>query len=87
MLKLTLTQQPYIDGHDGAFLRKGNSANGLWGAWYAAGAEDADGNTYTVYWSITGDLADEEASSHCNWDAPYMILDEDGRDVSDNYTI
>lgn len=68
-----------MKGHDGAFLRKGDSAEGLWNNWYEASATDEDGNTYTVYYEITGDINDEDASNHCDWDHPYIVTDADGK--------
>ena len=83
MKKITLTNQATIAGYEGAFLRKGDSAEGLWNNWYEASATDEDGNTYTVYWAITGDINDEDASDHCDWDTPYMVTDEDGHIVKE----
>ena len=59
MTKIKLTQEAYIEGYEGAFLRYGNSVHGIWDNWYTAHAEDGEGNSYNVYWKIKGDYDPE----------------------------
>ena len=80
MTKIKLTQEAYIEGYEGAFLRYGNSVHGIWDNWYTAHAEDGEGNSYNVYWKIKGDYDPEimEEEYACDWDSPYMVVDEYG---------
>lgn len=81
MLKIKLTQPPYIDGYEGAFYRFRTddgkmSISGIWGPWYIAHAEDAEGNEYEVVWSILPDYDHngQEEDAACDWDKPEQIL-------------
>ena len=86
---ITLSQEAYIEGYDGSFLRftdeDGNElATGIWGAYYEASAEDEDGNRYCVCWEITNREAfDEGDEDCCDWDCPTIVFDSDGRNVTD----
>jgi hypothetical protein len=91
--QIRLTQEAYVEGYAGAFLRKINadgtpSIYGLWDNWYTATAEDAEENEYTVYWAMRDDYDASESegdeSDACNWDNPYMILDADNKNILDN---
>ena len=93
-IKIKLTQQAEIDGYDGAFLREHDESGyemitGISGEWYSACAVDDDGNNYTVYWEMldgyTYDGDNEDMA--CNWSKPYMVLDEDRRNVTSLVTI
>ena len=85
MKKITVKQNAYVEGYDGAFLRYifrdgTESAYGLADEWYTAAAEDEDGNEYQIYWRLRDDydpeIQDEESA--CDWYAPYMILSKFG---------
>lgn len=84
-MKLTLTQNPYIDGGDNDFLRDISeegveAATGHWGPWYTASAVGEDGNHYSISWLVSDreafDAGDQEYC--CDWDDPIQIysLDE-----------
>ena len=88
-MKIRLTQDAYIDGYNGAFLREYDKngtalATGLWDSWYTATAKDDKGNAYIVFWAIVPEWNPEEddESDACDWDNPYMILDGDGKNVT-----
>ena len=89
MTEIKLTQEAYIDGYEGAFLRHGNSPYGIKDNWYTAQAEDAEGNTYEVYWKIKEDYDPEvmEEADACDWDSPFMVVDEHGNTVEENVEI
>lgn len=57
--------------------------------WYTAHAEDGEGNSYNVYWKIKGDYDPEimEEEYACDWDSPYMVVDEYGNTVEENVKI
>ena len=88
---LNLTQEAYIDGCEGAFLYERNAdgsemPTGIANNWYTASAIDAGENEYTVYWEILDDFdvnedTDEEFAR--DWRKPYMVLDEDGNNVTE----
>lgn len=52
------------------------SVHVLEGTWYEAQAKDAEGNDYTVYWSILPgwDSNDCDESCACDWDHPIAII-------------
>ncbi len=86
---IKLTQDPYIEGYDGAFLREISAEgkyliSGVWNNWYTASAEDAEGNVYTVHWALNDGFdpnTDEDASDAFEYEKPYMVIDDDGRNV------
>lgn len=88
-MKKIWTQEAYIEGYNGAFLREidknGNDlANGIWGAWYTGQAIDDEGNEYQVFWEILDSYDPEEnddESCACDWSKPWMVLDADGKNV------
>ena len=84
MIKLRLTQEPYITGYDGAFFPEYTedekaSVEGWFGAMYTARAVDENGNEYKVFWKVTNENEPEFA---CDWDDPVMVLDEQYRNVT-----
>lgn len=88
-MKITLTQEPYIDGREGSFLRTVTengkpTAEGIWGAYYTAAAEDSAGNTYRVFWRIKEDYdaGSMEEDCACDWNEPFMVLDAAGLNVT-----
>lgn len=95
MKKILWTQEGHIEGYNGAFLREidkdGNDlANGIWGAWYTASAIDDEGKEYQVYWKILDSFdldEDEDESNACDWENPWMVLDENGKNVVANVKI
>lgn len=81
---LTLTQDAYIAGYEGARLQlfdeNGDCSGGLWDCWYKARAIDKNGNEYNVFWETRDDFnpaVDDDESFACDWDKPVMILGED----------
>jgi hypothetical protein len=85
MIKIKLTQEPYITGYYGSFFpeydEKGKaSTEGWWGAMYTAQAVDDDGNEYEVLWKIINDEGPEDSA--CDWNNPVMILDEKHRNIT-----
>lgn len=90
---ITLSQEPYIGGYDGSFLRftdeEGNElVGGIWGVYYEALAEDESGNRYYVCWDITKREAfDEGDEDCCDWDYPAIVFDSDGRNVTDHVEV
>lgn len=97
MKTITITiNESTINGYDGAFLNYIDSdgnicAGGIWDVWFEGDASDEDGNTYAVYWELTEDAKELEAnnelddlSTACEWDKPYMVIDEDGKNVTDS---
>lgn len=95
MKKITLTQEAYAEGYNGAFLREidrnGNDlATGIWGNWYTAQAIDEEDNEYQVFWKILDSFdpdEDDDESLACDWKKPWMVLDEDGKNVAANVEI
>lgn len=95
MKKILWTQEAYIEGYDGAFLREidknGNElATGIWGAWYTAQAIDDEMNEYQVFWKILDSFdldEDDDESCACNWEKPWMVLDENGKNIVSSVTI
>lgn len=89
---IKLTEEAYIEGYEGAFLREVDAygyklATGIWNNWYTAAAEDSEGNGYMVYWKLREDFnpaKDEDEGDACKWDEPYMVLDEDYKNVIDS---
>lgn len=84
MLKLRLTQEPYITGYDGAFFPEYTedgkaSVEGWFGAMYTARTVDDNGNEYKVFWKIVNENEPEFA---CDWDNPVMVLDTQYRNVT-----
>lgn len=92
---LNLTQEAYIDGCEGAFLYERNAdgsemPTGIANNWYTASAIDAGENEYTVYWEILDDFdanEDTDDAYACDWRKPYMVLDEDGNNVTETVEI
>ena len=87
---ITLSQEAYVEGYDGSFLRFTDEdgselVGGIWGAYYKASAEDELGNHYYVCWEITNRAAFEagEEEYACDWDYPTIVYDSDGRNVTD----
>jgi len=54
--------------------------------WYQASAEDAEGNLYRVFWEII-DADCEGGSDACDWDNPWAVKDDCGRDVTNKVEI
>lgn len=54
-IEVTLTQLAYIDGES-------------YNACYRAGAMDATGNRYELYWSVLDSWDWEDESEACDWD-------------------
>ena len=51
---------------------------------------DAGENEYTVYWEILDDFdanEDTDDAYACDWRKPYMVLDEDGNNVTETVEI
>lgn len=86
---LTVIHDVYVEGYNGAFLREidkdGNDLpNGIWGAWYTASAIDDESKEYQVFWKILDSFdldEDDDESLACDWKNPWMVLDEDGKNV------
>lgn len=86
---LTLKEEAYIDGHKSAFLGGVTDdgkqlQTGIWDNWFTAMAEDEDGKTYQVYWEIKSGFdpkTDDDANDACDWESPYMVIAEDGKNV------
>ena len=57
--------------------------------WYQASAEDDAGNEYRVLWELDEeyDPNTQEEDSACDWGSPFVVYDEDGRDVTDEVEI
>ena len=94
MTTIKLTDAAHIEGGEGMFLRYRDEngkamAGGIVGAYYTAPAKDDNGNRYDVYWELRGDfdIENEDEDNACDWDHPYMILDDAGRDVEEKVTI
>ncbi len=96
---LKLIDEAFIEGHDGAFLIEVDSngnylSSGLCGEWYKAHATDDAGNDYTVYWNILDSYKDYDEIDRanrqdeaCNWDNPYMVINENGENVVEKVVI
>lgn len=58
-------------------------ASGIWGAWYTATAVDDEMNEYQVFWEILDSFNPDEddESNACDWAKPWMVLDEDRKNV------
>jgi len=68
MIKLTLTQQPYLDGTNEHPI-------------YTAAAVDEEGESYWVHWTVRDEykkeLKIEDESDACEWDV-YEAIIKDG---------
>lgn len=89
MIKLRLTQEPYITGYDGAFFPNYSedgkaSVEGWLGAMYTALAVDENENEYRVFWKVENETEPEFA---CDWNNPVMVLDKQYRNVADKVTL
>jgi hypothetical protein len=77
MTNITLTEEAYAGG--------GSVRVGVCELteWYEAAAEDNQGNQYRVVWKLKEDANPYDESDACDWESPWVILNEDGEDVSD----
>lgn len=90
-MKIRLTQEAEIEGYDGAFLRYVSSdgkesARGIRDTWFEATATNENGDDYRVFWKLKDDFDIESEHDYeyaCDWYRPYMILDDDGKNVID----
>lgn len=92
MKQIKVTEEAYLDGYEGAFLRyrKGNAQQpfGLNDYWYKAFAKDLDGNKYIVIWEIKEDYDFSQPEDEaCDWESPYMVIDLNGYNVIDDVTL
>ena len=83
MKTIKLTQDAYAQG--GSIRTGGNSIFELT-EWYEAAAEDEDGNTYRVIWSITNPDTEDESDA-CDWSEPWAIFDEHYKNVQDSVVL
>lgn len=95
MKKIMINNDAHIEGYEGAFCREfdkdGNPlATGVWDNWYEASAQDDDGNEYIVYFKLADGVDVNETMDEtdaCDWDNPWMVIDEDGRNVVEDSVI
>lgn len=80
----------HIEGYEGAFLFEKDEdgkdlVTGLCGEYYEASGADSDGNDYTVFWQIINEnyKTEEDESWNCDWNNPWMIVDSEGKNVTD----
>lgn len=90
---IKLTQDAYAAGgyrrmatEDGK-----DSIHALSGEWYEAWAVDDAGRKYFVAWELREDYdpnSDEgDEGNACDWNSPYYVEDEDGRNVTEKVII
>ena len=92
--EIRLTQEPYRSGYEGAFQpeydKRGHELEtGLSEIWFKAHARDDAGRGYTVYWETMREWRPDvdPAEQACDWDTPFMILDEKKRNVLEKVII
>ena len=87
-IDLKLLDQAYVNGYENAFLHEVDEngrrlITGIWNVWYEQIARDPEGNMYVVYWETREDYdpANGDESEAYDWDHPFMILDDSGKNV------